>query len=49
MRNVIEKILKIDEANSGSGEIGYGWISWCITIEFLKGRIYQNKGSKVVS
>jgi hypothetical protein len=30
MRNVIEKLLKIDDTYSGGGEIGYSWTSWCI-------------------
>lgn len=39
MRNIIEKVLKIDETYRGGGEIGYSWTTWCIVTEMLKERI----------
>lgn len=47
MKNIIEKLLKIDEnISSGGGEISYSWTTWCIMIEHFKGQIldYKFKG-----
>lgn len=32
MRNIIEKLLRIDENSMSGGEISYSWTTWCIVI-----------------
>jgi len=32
MKNVIEKVLKIDDNYNGGGEIGYSWTTWCVIV-----------------
>lgn len=49
MRNIIEKLLKIDENSMSGGEISYSWTTWCILIELLRERINYQYGNLVIS
>ena len=43
MKNIIEKVLNIDESYSGGGQIGYSWTTWCIVLELLKNKVAKPK------
>jgi len=49
MRNIIEKLLKIDENSMSGGEISYSWTTWCILIELLRQKINYKYGNLVIS
>lgn len=37
MKNIIDKLLKMDECYSNNGgEISYSWTTWCIMIEMFR-------------
>lgn len=46
MKNVIEKLLKIDESSLNGGEITYSWATWCILIELLREKVMAKYGEK---
>lgn len=49
MRNIIEKLLKIDENSMSGGEISYSWTTWCILIELFREKINYRYGNLVIS
>lgn len=49
MRNIIEKLLRIDESSLSGGEISYSWTTWCIVLELLKERVNFKYGNMVIS
>jgi len=46
MKNVIEKLMKIDESSLNGGEITYSWATWCILIELLREKVMSKFGEK---
>lgn len=49
MRNIIEKLLKIEDSSMGGGEISYSWTTWCILVELLREKINYQYGNLVIS
>jgi hypothetical protein len=49
MRNIIEKLLKIEESSLSGGEITYSWTTWCIMIELLKEKVNYRYGKLIIS
>jgi hypothetical protein len=44
MKNVIEKLLKIDEGSLNGGEISYSWATWCVLVELLREKVVCKYG-----
>lgn len=49
MRNIIEKLLKIEDSSLSGGEITYSWTTWCILIELLKEKVTYRYGGLIIS
>lgn len=48
MKNVIEKLLKIDENSLSGGEISYSWATWSILIELLREKVNYKYGGLLI-
>lgn len=48
MRNIIEKLLRIDENSMSGGEISYSWTTWCIVIQLLREKVNYKYGGIVI-
>lgn len=44
MRNVIDKLLRVDDSSLNGGEISYSWATWCVMVELLRERIASKYG-----
>jgi hypothetical protein len=49
MRNIIDKLLRIEESSLSGGEITYSWTTWCILIELLKEKVDYKYGGLVIA
>jgi hypothetical protein len=49
MRNIIDKLLKIEDSSLNGGEITYSWTTWCILIELLKEKVNYKYGGLMIS
>jgi hypothetical protein len=44
MRNVVDKLMRLDESSLNGGEINYSWTTWCIVVELFRERIATHYG-----
>ena len=45
MRNVVDKLMRLDESSLNGGEISYSWTTWCIVVELFRERIASHYGA----
>jgi hypothetical protein len=39
MRNVVDKLMRLEESSLHGGEISYSWTTWCVMVELSRERI----------
>ena len=49
MRNIIDKLLRIEESSLNGGEITYSWTTWCILVELLKEKVDYKYGGLMIT
>jgi hypothetical protein len=49
MRNLVDKLLNIENSSLSGGEITYSWTTWCILIELLREKVNYKYGDLIIS